>query len=229
MISDFEPTIRIPVTIHEDGRITLFYDDIPLNQIFKHGIGDLTVPTIHLVDQRWRSLFTHQVTQVVANVGENLYYRIRTADSDAYFSIERKFRDVCIEITEASQYVGTFAPILLRESLRIEAYGTKSTRLLPCACWLPGLDREAISVNQAGTFLSEVFEPKRHSHTVNVYRDIFLAQEGEKMIPLDVKRKKAEAAAEAFVMENLGNLDFLAGPSAIVQLPLFPWLSEESE
>lgn len=229
MDAAFEPTIRIPVTLHEDGWVSFFYGDIPLHQIFEAGIGELIVPAIHLVDQRWRALLTYPVTHDVAPVGEVFYYKIRITDPGVYFRIDRKFRDVCIEVSEKSQHVGTFAPIVLQEPLRITAYGTKSTRLLSCACWLPGLDRTAISLNQAGTFLSEVFEPARQSHTINVFRDIFLAREEEGMVPLEVERNKAEVAAEKFVMENLGYLGFPSQQSAIVQLPLFSWSEVEGE
>ena len=225
MDTESEPTVRIPVRIHPDGSVTLLYDDKPLAELFTAGIGELTIPAIHLTDPRWHDLLNYPIKRTIANTDFILYYKIRVADAAAFLKIDRGLRDFCFEIPEDSPHGGgIFAQIVLREPLQIAAYGTKSARLLPCSCWLPGLDRNAISVNQAGTFLSQVFEPTRQSHTINVFRDIFLARAGEELIPLDVERKAAEAAAEQFVMDNLDNLDLQPGTTALVQLPLFPWL-----
>ncbi len=228
MDTESEPAVRIPVRIHPDGNVTLLYEDKSLAELFTAGIGELTVPVIHLRDRRWHDLFNYPIRRTIADTDFILYYKIRVADAAAFLKIDRGLRDFCFGIPEDSPHGGDiFAQIVLREPLQIAAYGTKSARLLPCSCWLPCLKRDAISLNQAGTFLSEVFEPTRQSHTVNVFRDIYLAREGEEMIALDVERKKAEAAAEKFVKENLDNLDFLSERPAIVQLSLFPWLAED--
>lgn len=61
------------------------------------------------------------------------------------------------------------AEVILLGDLRISLHGTKLAALEPCMCESPLLDQEAESLNHAYTLLSEILEPKRLSHTGNVF------------------------------------------------------------
>lgn len=69
--------------------------------------------------------------------------------------------------------------IILEEPLELKFRGTKKATLEDCGCSLPSLGITAKSVNHAYTKLSEKFEPKRRSHTANVFNTILYLPKGQ--------------------------------------------------
>ena len=87
-----------------------------------------------------------------------------------------------------------YVEIELRQELFVQLRGSKPPRLAPAKCYIPALQENASSVNHAYTKISERFEPKRLSHTGNVFQKV-LFHDGNFWKPLDVLRIRAESAA----------------------------------
>jgi hypothetical protein len=69
---------------------------------------------------------------------------------------------------------GILIPFIIRMPLKMELRGgSKTARLDFCHCDIVTLQKEAGSVNHAYTVLSEVYEPRRMSHTGNVFTKIY--------------------------------------------------------
>ena len=70
-----------------------------------------------------------------------------------------------------------FAEVIVKEALRLKVRGWKHAQLLACLCYIPLLQREAISLNHALTLLSEEYETERAAHTGNVFKQGFVELE----------------------------------------------------
>jgi hypothetical protein len=204
MLNDFEPTVRIPVRIHPNGQVTLLYKDVPLPCICQSGVGELCIPTIYLANQQWADLLSYTITETICDTGAMLYYKLRSMSLKAFLSLNKNRRDFCFQIDRGEPHVPDwFVQIILQEPLSITVTGTKNARLQQCSCWIPALDRVAISVNQAGRFISEVYESERHSHTINAFRDVYIAEEGRELYPLDDRRTTVESVYETLLIPRL--------------------------
>jgi hypothetical protein len=96
----------------------------------------------------------------------------------------------------------------LRELLQLRLRGTKLGNLERCECLLPGFEDVAVtSLNQAYTRLSERYEPKRKSHTGNVFQVVFYRDPvtGQPR-PLEDLRVKAVREWEAKMQLQAGRL-----------------------
>jgi hypothetical protein len=76
---------------------------------------------------------------------------------------------------------GIFLPIILLEPLKIELRGdSKEAKLIYCHCAVPALNRDAHSPNHAYTLLSQVYEPRRMSHTGNAFTKVYYLNRDKK-------------------------------------------------
>jgi hypothetical protein len=86
--------------------------------------------------------------------------------------------------------------------LKILTIGTKKPRLHACNCYIPALKRHAISINQAGRFLSEAYE-NRQSQTINAFRDVYTLNAQNRAISLKTIQDIVEAEYENDLLEHL--------------------------
>ena len=89
----------------------------------------------------------------------------------------------------------SFVSVLLAEPLLLELSASSTGTLSQAKCYIPALKREAISVNQAYTYLSEAFEPHRAAHTGNVFDVVFIKTKSG-WAPLEAERKRLNAEYE---------------------------------
>lgn len=89
----------------------------------------------------------------------------------------------------------TYVPFSVTEELSITLTAGKKGRLVDCKCFIPSLDLEVKSINEAYTRISEAFEPTRRSHTGNVFAKVFSIQ--STLRSLDGIRREIETAAPA--------------------------------
>jgi hypothetical protein len=91
--------------------------------------------------------------------------------------------------------------ITLLQPLALAAPDARRARLESARCWIPALEREAASVNEAYSLLSQHFEPDRRSHTANVFHSVYFVSKGdgkpETWLPLEVLRARMESSVPA--------------------------------
>lgn len=93
----------------------------------------------------------------------------------------------------------------LLEPLCLQFHGTKEAELNSSRCGLDGVegDEPILSVNHAYTRLSERFEPRRRSHSGNVFTKVFFAH-GRFLLPLKVLREHHKVAIERELFQQSG-------------------------
>jgi hypothetical protein len=93
---------------------------------------------------------------------------------------------------------GGFVEIVLGEPLRINPAKGKAGELEDVTCTIPALALGATSINHAYTVISERYEPRRRSHTGNVFREVFFHDDKtSRWCPLSVLRDAAVSSAKA--------------------------------
>jgi len=75
----------------------------------------------------------------------------------------------------------------LKQDLRLVAKNKKPS-LSPCICFIPALQQQVESVNEAYTKISLAFEPKRRSNAGNVFLVVFVEQDAY-VVSLDTLRR----------------------------------------
>ncbi len=74
-----------------------------------------------------------------------------------------------------SRYI-SLVPFVVTEEMKITLTAGKKGRLVDCKCFIPSLNLEVNSINEAYTRISQAFEPARRSHTGNVFAKVFSTQ-----------------------------------------------------
>jgi hypothetical protein len=77
----------------------------------------------------------------------------------------------------SSKYDAEYVEIELREPLVMKFRGSKQPQLKDCECYIRSIDQIAKSINHAYSLISTAFEPKRRSHTGNVFQKVFYSYE----------------------------------------------------
>ena len=95
-----------------------------------------------------------------------------------------------------------WAQFILKEDLELRLRGTKKARLENCSCSAPvsQLLKEEVtadSLNQICSRLSEILEPRRKSHAVNVYTHVFYRPENSAVLkPLSLLRDSIDIVSD---------------------------------
>jgi len=84
-----------------------------------------------------------------------------------------------------------FVEVSLNADLWLQVRGDQEARLSSCPCKIIALNKEAESVNQAFTLISETYETKRRSHSGNVFERVYAQNERGKWQSLDEHRLSA--------------------------------------
>ena len=84
-----------------------------------------------------------------------------------------------------------FVEVTLNADLWLQVRGDQEARLSPCPCKIAALNKEAESLNQAFTLISEKYETKRRSHSGNVFERVHAQDERGNWQSLDELRLSA--------------------------------------
>lgn len=189
----FKKTIKIPVRV-VNGSIGFFYDG-KMPDLTEGVIGELILPDYAVKDEDLRARLQAEFVAEVIPTGSPLLIgmRFREVPEDLWdrlyrsggrlLSEDRTLPDRPIRDTEASGLSDdpwridpislVFVAVLLDEPLALRFRGTKKAVLEGGACIIPALPderRRAESINHAYTLVSQVFEPRRRSHSGNVFK-----------------------------------------------------------
>jgi len=190
MIPDpYEKKVLIPVKI-VDGKVEYFYGG-PLPELKEGTIGDLLIPRYAVLNNNVLELLEKEEAVELLPLGSHLRALVTIRNELASDQTKYFIR------AENIQQTGYLVQIVLKETLKLRLRGTKKGELLDCRCSIPALsDREADSLNQAYTLISQKFEPLRKSHSGNVFAKVFSLDAQTKWRPLKELRDALEAKYE---------------------------------
>lgn len=170
MLSDMGPhQIRFPVQINK-GKIEFFGGGLPP---FKEGSHAEIVITAAFVDDDWFVDMLDRQTQVLmlpARTELRLVLRQPRTESLPARLLHQKVQDMKMDRLGLS---GVYIVLYLIEDLFLMLRGPKPGQLLPCRTFMPDLQLEVPSLNQAFTELSRAFEPHRRSFGGNVFSNLY--------------------------------------------------------
>lgn len=186
MINDsLEKTVHIPVRII-NGEIRYLYggDLPPINNgaegkliVREYDVDDKNFISISQFEDKIEILPENTVLMFAvnpSNVPEDKIQNlnsIRTIDIKSYLYVEAK----------------------LSHPLVLQIRGSKMSNLLKVSCIIPSLNNMvASSINNAYTIISQEYEPKRKSHTGNVFDKCYYVDNDNKWHPLEDLRSREE-------------------------------------
>lgn len=174
MEDEFAKTVTIPVRI-KDGTVKYFYDnESGLPKISDVEYAELIIPRNSLLDNELINKLTEEKTVDFIEKGTELYAQISINDMHKLDEVSQSN----IQTLKTREGREPFIEIKLYEDLELTLRGSKKARLKNCRCEIPALDdKEAMSLNQAYTLISEKFEPGRRSHSGNVFDKIYFLQD----------------------------------------------------
>lgn len=99
---------------------------------------------------------------------------------------------------------GRYVEVTLTSPLRLRLSGARRGAFTGGSCVIPALgDRPAISLNQAFTFISEVYEPDRQSHVGNAFlRGLFFNEQSDAWSRLEDLRKAYERRFQDYLTQQ---------------------------
>lgn len=180
----FARTVRLLIKI-TNGNVTLA-DGTPLPKIKTDARGELVLFSVYsLVDEKDRAFYAaeHEVTILIK--GESLWARV---NNDLIGKDLEKYR---ISRRSAIGETNHFVQFILDTDLALILRPGKNSVLTGCDCSIPALEGKAFSVNEAYSKISTAFEPKRRSHTGNVFQCVFVEVD-DNLVPLENLRMKIE-------------------------------------
>lgn len=228
----YDTTVNVPLIVR-NGRLEFLHSEkMPI--LREGAIGEVVLPVDAIKDSRWLEALNAKGKHELFPVDETLWVKLdlrseRQGSQDGKIGITRAQKanacwcDHHLDTTLPSGEVWTM--IKLRSPLSLELRGEKKARLQGGKCFIPILDElqeisEAISLNQACTWLSQAFETWRHSHSGNAFTRVYVAQDDAQMtfdgqkravlIPLEQWRDREMAHHEA---ERLHSVDAVSGGS----------------
>ena len=156
-------TIRIPVRIRTSGRIEYFYGgDLP--EMSDGTIGELVVPEWSITNQKEISRL--QQEHVVPFLPSRSVVMFAVDGNNTPAGLKQHLKNGAILGMKKSHAV---ALTLEENPLGLRLRGTKPAILESVTCWIPSLRMKAKSLNHAYRLVSERFEPRRISHSGNVF------------------------------------------------------------
>ena len=210
MFSKYEKNIRIPV-IFEDGQIKFYYGGaMPI--IEEGTIGELVLPEYSVENK-----------EIVKKLQDKYEVRLFDSGTILYLGMQNNFipHNLFGSVVELKNVYPPidcqFVEVILNEPLYLLFRGSKQAKLQNVECVIPALaNKKAISINNAYTLISEVFEPERKSHSGNVfdkcyYKYIDIKSGTEHYFPIERLRQNYEAEYEKVLI--LDSRAFLLNPS----------------
>ena len=194
-----EKTIRIPVRIRTDGQIEYFYGGA-LPEMRDETIGDLVVPERSITDQR--EVYRLQQERVVPFLDSGSIVMLAVDGTNTPAELKQHLKEaIAVGMKKSHAVELTINEIPLRLRLR----GTKPANLESVPCWIPSLKMKAKSLNHAYRLVSERFEPRRISHSGNIFQ-IGYFKSGDTWISLGDLRDATVAQFEMLFSRTASNV-----------------------
>ena len=184
-----EKTVRIPVRIRAHGRIDYFYGG-SLPKMREGTIGDLVVPERSIIEKS--EVCRLQQDQVVQFLPAGSVVKLAVNGSHAPAELKQHLEDVA---TLGIKKPHTVPVVLDKKALALRLRGTKPATLGRVTCWIPSLETRAQSLNHAYRLISEQFEPRRISHSGNVF-ELGYCEHSDRWVSLDALRMTVAARFE---------------------------------
>jgi len=209
-MSEPEPEHKISLPVQFlDGELT-YLGGLPLPRIRERAVLDLVVPARDLLDRDFAALLldTRVVNLLPANTVLFASVRADSIPSDLQPHAHPTSPHASLDPTVGAGLA--WVAIRLDTPLPLRVGGGTHPELLDCTCTIPALsDREARSVNHAYTLISEAFEPRRRSHTGNVFQRVYLPEAELSWISLGRLRDRYDVVSEnhlclALLLDALG-------------------------
>jgi len=202
--SDSPKRVVIPL-IHEQGQWRPLYGgDMP--RFSEGSSGELIVTEIAFSDSHEIERFQHEAVVELLPTGTTLWAKL---SPNSYVGSRRRGLPPGLRTDHTAGLHDAFlVPFEILQPLMLLFHGTKPAALRDCPCRLADFaddEAGALSINQAYTRLSERFEPKRRSHTGNVFEKVFYV-EGDLLRPLKILREREEAKLESQLFYQSGEL-----------------------
>ncbi len=180
----FARSVRLQVKI-VNGQV-MQADGQPLPKLKNEARGELVLYSIFsLEDEKDRVFYSSEHGVPFLALNSVLWARV---NNDPIGKELEKFR---IGRRTAKGESAQFVQFTLETDLLLILRPGKNAVLTGCNCSIPAIGDIAASVNEAYTKISTVFEPKRRSHTGNVFQCVFVEQ-NELLIPLETMRMRIE-------------------------------------
>lgn len=183
-------TVRIPVIIR-NGSLE-FQSGGSLADLKDGASGELIVEAGTIRDKNLRNALLQETRHRILPADSTLYFHMNPANTP------EPLRQHLVHLSHIP-ISGFYVKALLQANLELRLRGTKPATLEPCPCVIPALEVTAASVNHAYSLISLAFEPKRRSHTANVFdKVVYFDQYGHvwKLEHLRQNLPSREAAAE---------------------------------
>jgi len=164
-MSDYDKTIIIPIRI-SNGEVKYYYGG-NLPEIEDGVIGDLILPEYSVKDNRFINISQKKDKIEILPSGSLIMVAVSSKN------IPQDMISFIIKINTSLLTSEVFVEVELKGPLYLLIRGSKKSSLLGVNCFIPSLKKQAISINNAYTIISEAFEPDRHSHTGNVFEKCF--------------------------------------------------------
>lgn len=182
-----ERTVRIPVKV-VNKQLKYFYGgDLP--ELKEGVIGELILPEYSVKDKRF--LEVSQKEEKIEVLPERSIIMVAVNNQNS--PDDKKSYLKTIKAYPPTSYA--FVEIILCEPLNLIIRGSKKANLDGVKCFIPSLDIEASSLNDAYSKISQVFEPKRISHTGNVFNKCYYMHDNN-WRQLDYLRENEEGKYE---------------------------------
>lgn len=186
MINQLDRTVKIPVRIVK-GEVKYFYGgNLPdLDYTF----GELIIPQFAVKDHKFIELAQMETTVELFPPNSILMIAVN-ADN-----IPETLRDNVHSLRTVIWTNESFVKVRLLESLYLQLRGSKKSVLRDVNCYILSIKKEAKSLNNAYTLISEEFEPHRRSHAGNIFSKCYY-QNDDLWYPLENKRQIQESLFE---------------------------------
>jgi len=181
-------TIRLPVIVI-NGDIKYYYGgDLP--KLEEGVIGDLIIPSKGVTNEELHLKLHSEETIQILQKDHKLLVLVRLDDIPETEVVPRQIitNDIYLPINY------NFVEVILLEPLKLLLRATKKASLKETKCLIPVMDQEVQSLNTAYTKISEKYEPKRRSHTGNVFEKcLYYSNSTKKWETLDRLRNIEES------------------------------------
>ena len=180
----FQKHLRIGIRF--DGARFVLLNGNPLPALKKDCVAELVLAPECVQDANLRASLTGQKSIVLLKEGSVVLCGVsRTMIDDIFAEGLNPSGPSPIHSTYS------FVEVKLDADLWLQVRGDQEARLSPCPCNIPALNKDAKSLNQAFTLISEAYETKRLSHSGNVFERVYAQDERGKWQNLDEFRLQA--------------------------------------
>lgn len=186
-IDSLSKTVKIPVRI-VNGKVNYYYGG-ELPSIKSGAIGDLVIKEYDVEDNNFLlvSQYEERIEILKQNTILMFAVNINSIPEKLWSHVNQ------LETRDHKNYLFVKAKLLTPLELLIR--GSKKFNLLEADCYITCLEKEASSLNNALTIISQEFEPERKSHTGNVFDKCYY-QNGQQWNPLEDLRLRVEDSFE---------------------------------